>query len=141
MDIRVVLGILLLFGTTAWILYKLNVMRKVRRGLREKEVVALLVRLRNAALAMLLYGASCVCFLSYSLTRLSAESAQYQMRANIIEFLIGVCIATTGFTIGAHVLQSIVMNRLKQKTRERAWTIKFRRNRRARKSADIVVHK
>lgn len=132
MDGIVYFGIILFLSTTGWVLYKLNVMRKIRKSMREKatiEEVALLVRLRNAALAVLSYSLSCVCFLSFSLTRLSEKEAQYQIRLHAIEFLTGICIAAAGLGITCFVLQRTANARLKERVKLRAslqiWTARF----------------
>jgi hypothetical protein len=141
MEAQVFLGVFLFLGTTGWMLYELNVTRKVRRGLREKADVALLVRLRNGAIVILLYSLACICFLNYSLTLLAEESSQYQVRSHVIEFLIGMSIASAGFAVSTLILQDVVMTRLKQKVRERAWKLKFQRGRQRSKPSKTVTPK
>lgn len=128
MDGIVFFGIFLFLGTTGWILYKLNVTRRIKKSMREKEAieeVALLIRFRNVAGAVFLYSLSCVCFLAFSLSKMSPEHAQYYQRLHIIEFLVGVCVAAIGFAIASHLMQNVVVTQLKQRVRQRAWTLKF----------------
>lgn len=144
MENLVLLGVMLVFAATAWMLYALYATQKIKESVRERTTiskVATLVRLRNASIVIALYSLSFICFLTVGQSLLDETSIQYQVRSNVIELLTGTCAATIGFAMTAQIARDMTVSHLKYKVRRRAWTRTFWQNTHNASLTDVVAHK